>query len=95
MNVGEIDAQVLYCVWNDWGSRDQIANKEKTFNNCRFSRIFLEWGFPNGRIYCTYKQRACAALGNALDWFNIKQILIDHFEVLNIDSKELYFKICF
>jgi hypothetical protein len=57
----------LYCVWNDWGSRDQIANKEKTFNNCRFSRIFLEWGFPNGRIYCTYKQRACAALGNALD----------------------------
>jgi hypothetical protein len=50
----------LYCIWGDWFSRDQIAYKEKTFINCRFLK--------GARIYCAYKQKACAALGIALDY---------------------------
>ena len=66
-----IDNEAMYCVWNDWNSRDQVAKIHGTFNNCRFSKQHYALGFiPNGRIYCTYKREVCLELGNRLDQRN-------------------------
>ena len=34
-----VDNEAIYCIWNDWGSRDQVAKIQGTFTNCRFSRV--------------------------------------------------------
>ena len=34
-----VDNEAIYCIHNDWGSRDQVAKIQGTFTNCRFSRV--------------------------------------------------------
>lgn len=57
----------LICHWNDWQARDQRAEIEKTYANCRFSRAKRTFGVTNGRWYCVMKQLACLGKGHDLD----------------------------
>ena len=59
--------EAMYCIWNDWESRDQRARINKTFKNGRWSQQKRTLGAPNGRWYCTYMQKALKALGQPLD----------------------------
>jgi len=55
------------CIWNDWKSRDQQARIQKTYYNCRYSKVKRTFGIPNGRYYCYYSATACEGFGNSLD----------------------------
>jgi len=60
-----LDNEAVFCMWNEWESRDQRARIECTFDGGRFSHAkkgFL--GITNGRWYCAYKQEAYKALGH-------------------------------
>jgi len=61
----EFSNEALYCIWNDWESRDQVARIQCTYNGGRFSKVYRTLGIPNGRWYCTYKKSAYEALGHS------------------------------
>ena len=58
----------MYCIANDWRSRDRKAEEFKTLTNCRFSLpMKLRGKIPFGTMYCTYTQSYCNKLGHLLD----------------------------
>ena len=66
-SIGVNDDQ-MYCIPNDWRSRDRKAEEFGTFNNCRFSmHMFLAKKIPFGRMYCTYTKSFCKKHGKYLD----------------------------
>ena len=58
----------MYCIPNDWRSRDRKAEEFRTLTNCRFSLpMTLAETIPFGTMYCTYTQSYCTQLGHILD----------------------------
>ena len=58
----------MYCIPNDWRSRDRKAEEFRTLTNCRFSLpMTLAEKIPFGTMYCTYTQSYCTKLGHILD----------------------------
>ena len=68
----------IYCIPNDWRSRDRKAEEFRTLTNCIFSLpILLAKKIPFGTMYCTYTKSYCTKLGLSLDteqiaWNSIK-----------------------
>ena len=58
----------MYCIPNDWRSRDRKAEEFRTLTNCRFDLLMALAGkIPFGTMYCTYTQSYCTKLGFSLD----------------------------
>ena len=68
MNPSRMNNNQMYCIANDWRSRDRKAEEFQTLTNCRFTLPMKLGGkIPFGTMYCTYTQSYCTKLGRALD----------------------------
>ena len=58
----------MYCIANDWRSRDRKAQEFQTLINGRFSLpMTLKGKIPFGTMYCTFTPSCCTRLGYLLD----------------------------
>ena len=89
----------MYCIANDWRSRDRKAEEFQTFTNCRFSMpMAIRGKIPFGTMYCTYTSSYCTKLGHYLDneqlaWNVVKAIKRKDNSIRTQDEKKVLEKV--
>ena len=52
-----VDNEAVYCIWDQWETRDQVAKIQRTFVNCRFHRVCITFVTLLCSLFNFYKPR--------------------------------------